>query len=168
MSKLRVGLIGFGAWVRTAYLPALQYDGRAVITAVTAATEKTRQRAYEILSNDVSVFDSYEALLRYGELDAVMIAMPDDTHQAALSAALERGIPIFYEPPISHLRDQIPVMVNRLLAASQVTFAHLELCFHPGIKRAVALIESDTIGLLQNVTMTLHADWDVPSIRTCV
>ncbi|WMJ86831.1 Gfo/Idh/MocA family protein [Anaerocolumna sp. MB42-C2] len=159
MSKLRVGLIGFGSWVRKAYLPALQYDGRAVITAVTAATEKTRQLAGEILGNNVAAFDSYEDLLSHGDFDAVMIAVPDSVHQAVLTAALQREVAIFYEPPISHIRGQIPIMINRLLTSSQVTYAHLELCFHPGIEHAVNLIKSDTIGLLHNVAITLHADW---------
>lgn len=159
MEKLRMGLIGFGSWGKEAYLPALHYDGRAVVTAVTAATEKTRRYAQQALGDAVEVFDSYEELLRRAQIDAVMIAVPDEAHQAALSAAIDSGIAVFYEPPVSHLREQIPVMINRLLAAPQVTFAHLELCFHPGIARAIQLIESDAIGSLQNVTVTLHADW---------
>lgn len=38
--KIKIGLIGFGSWVRRAHLPALEYDGRAIITAAAAATEK--------------------------------------------------------------------------------------------------------------------------------
>ncbi|MFR9232779.1 MAG: hypothetical protein ACLVLH_07075 [Eisenbergiella massiliensis] len=37
--KIKIGLIGFGSWVRRAHLPALEYDGRAIITAAAAATE---------------------------------------------------------------------------------------------------------------------------------
>lgn len=163
MQKLKIGLIGFGSWLRNAYLPALTYDGRAVITAVTASSEKTRQCAHQILGDDVIVYDNYEELLSGAELDAVMIAVPDRVHQAALTAAIEAGIPVFYEPPLSDTRERIKTMTERLITAPQLTFAHLELCFHPGIAQAVTMIEKKTIGLLQNVTITLHADWGCPS-----
>lgn len=156
---IKVALIGFGTWTRNAYLPALKYDGRAIITAVTASSEKSRQCAREILGNDVAVFENYEELLSQSKVDAVMIAVPDSIHQAALTAALDSGIAVFYEPPVSDTRDQIPSMINRLLTAPQVTYAHLELCFHPGIAYAVNLIKNNTIGSLYNVTISLNADW---------
>lgn len=162
MSNLRVGFIGFGSWARNAYLPALQYDGRAIVTAVTASSEKTRRYAKEILGNNVTVFDNYEELLSQPNLDAVMIAVPDNVHQVVLTSAINTGIPVFYEPPISHTRKQIPIMINHLLGAPQVTYAHLELCFHPGIDQAIQLIKHNIIGLLHNVTITLHADWGCP------
>lgn len=162
MSKLRIGLIGFGAWTKNAYLPALKHDGRAIITAVTASSEKTRQSAQQLLGDDVAVYESYEELLREAKPDVVMIAVPDSVHQAALTAAIEAGIPVFYEPPISDTREQIPVMIDRLLHATQVTCAHLELCFHPGIAYAVNLIKNETIGSLYSVTITLNANWGCP------
>lgn len=77
-----------------------------------------------------------------------MIAVPDNVHQMALSSALKRKIAVFYEPPISHIRNQIPIMINHLLTAKQVTFANLELGFHPAIAHSVELIKNNTIGLL--------------------
>ncbi len=43
MTQLKVALIGFGSFARKAYLPALEYDGRAIVTSVAAPSEKTRQ-----------------------------------------------------------------------------------------------------------------------------
>lgn len=43
--KIKIGLIGFGSWVRRAHLPALEYDGRAIITAAAAATEKQGRKS---------------------------------------------------------------------------------------------------------------------------
>lgn len=157
--KLKIGLIGFGSWVKSAYLPALEYDGRAKITAVTASTDKTKQFASQTLGEDVIIFDNYEELLNKATLDAVMIAVPDNIHQSALSAVLKTNIAVFYEPPISHIRNQIPVMIDNLLTAKQVTFANLELGFHPAIVHAKELIKSNTIGLLQRVTISLYANW---------
>lgn len=53
-------------------------------------------------------------------------------------------------------------MSDKILAAKQVTFAHLELGFHPAITRAKELIKNNLIGHLQNISITLHADWGCP------
>lgn len=161
MSKLQVGLIGFGGWARSAYLPALELDGRAVITAVSAASENTRKYAREILGPDISVFDDYRRLLGEKTLDAVMIAVPEKWHQEVLSAAIDSGIPVFYEPPIADTREQIRSLIVRLLAARQITHADMELGFHPAIERVTALIREEQIGRLQKVGITLQANWGI-------
>lgn len=168
MEKIRIGLIGFGAWTRHAYLTALQYDGRAVIKAVTAASDRTKNLAHELLGDNVTIYDNYELLLSEAEIDAVMIAVPDEVHQTVLSAAIESGLPVLYEPPISIERNQIPVMIDRLLQAKQVTFANLELGYHPIINRAKELIENKTVGYIQNVTISLHADWGPSDSDLCL
>lgn len=170
MTTLRVGLIGFGAWTKMAYLPALQFDGRGIVTAVAASSEKTRLSVHEVLKSKVTVFDNYEALLKESEIDVVMIAVPDRLHQEILSAALQRGIPVFYEPPLADTRQQIPLMIDCLLAARQVTHADLELGLNPVIAHAAGLIQSNRIGLLQNITIELKAAWgrELPGLDLCL
>ena len=159
MSEIKIGLIGYGAWVKSAYLPALQYDGRARVAAVAAASEQTRRTARRELGQDTAVFADYRELLRMEGLDAVMIAVPDQLHQEALSASLEAGLPVFYEPPVTHLRRELPGMSRKLLAAEQLSFAHLELSRHPAVSRASQLIRDGAVGPLQSVSITLNAGW---------
>jgi Predicted dehydrogenases and related proteins len=159
MKKLKIGLIGFGSWTRNAYLPALQLDGRAEISAITAASEQTRKKAKLIFGEKVEIYDHYETLLQNTELDAVMIAVPDAMHQTILMAAIASGIPVFYEPPIAITREQLPAMIEQLLRARQVTFADLELGFHPMIMKAIEMIKNKKIGNLHNVTISLNANW---------
>lgn len=157
--EIKIGLIGFGSWVKRAHLPALEYDGRAKITAAAAATEKTRQEIRGILGEDVRLFESFGELLEKSDADAVMIAVPDEVHEEALSAAIASGKAVFYEPPVSIRRNRIPIIVHSLLSAPQVTCANLELGFHPGFARAADMIKDGEIGALQKVTITLHAGW---------
>ena len=90
--KIKIGLIGFGSWVRRAHLPALEYDGRAIITAAAAATEKTRQEIRRTLGEEIRLFGSYGELLEKSDTDAVMIAVPDEVHEEALSVLPGRRI----------------------------------------------------------------------------
>lgn len=56
MAQLKIALIGFGNFVRNAYLSSLEYDGRAVVTSVAAPSEKTRQDVLKMLGPDVAAF----------------------------------------------------------------------------------------------------------------
>jgi len=159
MSKLRIGLIGYGSWTRNAYLPALQHSGRATILSAAAPSERTRQLIRNELGNDLLVFDGFEALLNGPQLDGVMIAVPDFMHEAALTAALAAGVAVFYEPPLSHTRQHILPMLNRLLVAPQITHADLELGYIPAVKRMAELVQTRVLGQIQTVSMRLQASW---------
>lgn len=168
MSKLRLGLIGYGSWAQDAYIPALQNDGRAVIRSVAAPSRATRRLISDQLGSEVIVFDGFESLLNGPELDAVMIAIPDSMHEQALSAALDSGVAVFYEPPITDTRHRILPMLGRLLAATQVTFADLELNFIPAVGRAAGLVQAGTLGNIQAARIRLQAGWGpVPNYDLC-
>ena len=120
MADTRVGLIGYGGWARTAYVPALQRDGRAQLAAVAAKTEATRQRARDELGDGIEVFESAAELLKT-KPDAAMIAVPDEVPEETLIAALDAGAHVYYEPPVAHKRDRIRGVLKRLMAAPQIT-----------------------------------------------
>jgi predicted dehydrogenase len=156
---LRIGLVGYGSWTREAYIPALRRSGRASVVAAAARSALTRQRIRDELGNSLPVFDGIEALLGGATLDAVMIAVPDTMHEAVLSAALAAGVPALYEPPLSHTRGHLPQMIARLLSASQVTHADLELAYIPAVTRAAELLQAGALGKMETIGMCLQASW---------
>ncbi|WP_312692585.1 Gfo/Idh/MocA family protein [Caproiciproducens sp.] len=170
MIPLKIALIGFGNFVRNAYLPSLEYDGRAVVTSVAAPSEKTRQDAVKILGSDVAVFENGMDLLANTKPDAVMIAVPDPLHRQTLETVLKSGIPVFYEPPVAERREEISEIVEQLLHARQITHANLELGYHAAVRRVAAMVKEGTIGSLQNVTVDLQANWggENPGLDTCL
>jgi len=100
LSKTRIGIIGYGSWTKKALLPVLVRDGRADILSIAARTEKTRRLIQQEMGPGIHVFDGIESLLDGPVLDAVMIAVPDSMHEHTLTAALNAGIAVFYEPPV--------------------------------------------------------------------
>lgn len=76
MDKIKIGLIGFGSWVRSVYLPALNYDGCVEITAVTASSNSTKQLARQILGRNTAVFASYDELMEKAKIDAMNRLLP--------------------------------------------------------------------------------------------
>ncbi len=168
MSKIRIGLVGYGSWTRKAYIPALLRDGRANIAAVTAPSKETRERIRRELGSEIEVHDSIEKLLTGPKLDAVMIAVPDSMHERTLLAALESDVAIFYEPPVADTRQRILPVIKRLLATDQITFADLELGLIPAVDRASQLVQTNKIGKIQTASIRLQSGWGpIPNYDLC-
>ena len=158
--NVRVGLIGFGGWTRTAYVPALQRDGRAQIISAAAPSEATQQRIRSELGAGVGVYASAAELLTGPPIDAVFVAVTDAAHEEAIGAALDAGVHVFYEPPLANERQRIRPMVKRLLDAPQVTHADLEIGFIPAFVEAVRRVRSGELGQLRTVSVRLQCSWD--------
>ena len=155
----RVGLIGYGGWTRMAYVPALQRDGRARIVSAAAPSAATQERIRAELGPDVAVFASAADLLNGPPVDAVFAAVPDYVHEEALNAALNAGVPIFYEPPLANERQRIRPMLARLLAAPQVAHADLEIGFIPAFVEAARRVQSGILGQVRTARIHLQSNW---------
>lgn len=168
MAQLRIGLVGYGAWTRSAYVPALQHDGRAAIASVVAPSQGSRDRAIQELGSDVQVFEELGQLLYGPSLDALMIAVPDTQHETALLEGLDSGLAVFYEPPLSNQRDRLQPVMRQLLAADQITFADLELALIPVVTRAAQLVQEHALGAIQTASIRLESNWGpVPNYDLC-
>lgn len=156
---IRIGFIGYGNWTRIAYLPALRRDGRAEIVSAAAPSAGTQQRIRDELGPNVAVFSNADDLLGGPPVDAVFVAVSDAAHEEAFSAALDAGVPLFYEPPLAHLRQRIRPLAARLLAAPQVTHADLEIGFIPVFLEAARRVRAGLIGQVQTAAVRLQSSW---------
>ncbi|MDE0141536.1 MAG: Gfo/Idh/MocA family oxidoreductase [Caldilineaceae bacterium] len=156
---LSVGLIGYGNWTRMAYLPAMQRDGRARTVSAAAPSAATQQRITSELGPEVAVYSNAADLLEGPPVDAVFIAVSDAAHEEALTAALDAGVPMFYEPPLSNRRQRIRPMVARLLKAQQVTHADLEIGFIPVFIEAARRVRDGVFGQVHTASVRLQSNW---------
>ena len=159
MSEIRVGLIGYGGWTRLAFVPALRQHDRVRIVSAAAFSKASQDRIREVLGSDVKVYGGFEALLDGPKLDAVMMAIPDSIHEAAMSAVLDAGIAAYYEPPLSDSPKGIRKMLNRLVATEQITHGDLEIGFATVVHRAAELLRDGAIGALQAAHLKLRSNW---------
>lgn len=159
MTDIRVGLIGYGGWSRIAFLPALRQHDRVRIVSAAAYSEASQARIREELGPDVMVFGGFEALLDGPELDAVMMAIPDAIHEAAMGAVLDAGVAACYEPPLADRPDGIRRMLKRLVTAGQVTHGDLEIGYASVVHRAAELLRQGAVGAPQTVHLKLRCNW---------
>jgi levoglucosan dehydrogenase len=97
--KVRVGLVGTSWWAEAMYLPALADHPIGRITSICGRGLDRAERvatswAIPHFSND------WSTMLNSGEVDAVIVATPNETHYEITMAALDRGLPVLCEKPL--------------------------------------------------------------------
>ncbi len=91
-------------------------------------------------------FTDYWALLRREDIDAAVIAVPDQQHRELSCAFLEAGKHVLCEKPMALTREDTEAMI-RAADASGCQMMVGQICrFTPAFEKAKALVENGTLG----------------------
>jgi len=157
MPPLRLGLIGLGNIGRhhATYL----LEGRVPRCELVAVCAPTASKLEPYAAKGLQTFTDAEVLIRSGQLDAVLIATPHYQHTALGIAALEAGLHVMVEKPISaHKAD-----AERLLACAAqhpqlVLGGMFQLRVEPRYAKLRSLLAAGDLGRIQRVTW-INTDW---------
>jgi myo-inositol 2-dehydrogenase / D-chiro-inositol 1-dehydrogenase len=94
----RIGFIGAGG---VAARHAQVLSGFSEVSIVGVADPDAGRAAELARPYDAAVYDSHNALLDNGELDAVYVCVPPFAHGAIELAVLDAGLPLFVEKPLA-------------------------------------------------------------------
>lgn len=154
MNAVRLGIIGMGNMGRfhADYLLAKQVT-RCELTAVSDAFAGNLERYRHL-----KTYENSEDLIRSGTVDAVIIATPHFLHTSIGIDALECGLHVLVEKPISvHKAD-----CERLLSAhrrpGQIFAAMFQMRTDPRFKKIKHLIVSGELGEVARVNWII-TDW---------
>ncbi|MGH7582846.1 MAG: Gfo/Idh/MocA family protein [Gemmatimonadales bacterium] len=123
MSRLKVGVIGAGAWGKN-HVRTLAGMSDVELAAVCDANPKTRER---IAAQYPGVFVTEKPGEMWAKVEAVVIAAPAPVHASMTLMAIEAGIPALVEKPFaltvadaermaeSAAKKGVPVLVGHLL-----------------------------------------------------
>lgn len=157
MKKVRLGIVGLGNMGRI-HINNVQIGKvpGVVVTAVSDAVTESLGRFSQFRG-----FETPEELFRSGEVDAVLIATPHYSHTSLGIAALEAGLHVMVEKPISvHKAD-----AERLIAAhrdkKQVFAAMFNQRTNPGYRKIRQLIQTGELGRIQRVSWIV-TEWFRP------
>ncbi len=155
MNKVRIGIIGMGNMGKyhADYLQAEKVN-RAELVAVCSPSPGKLEK-YKPLK----IYDNGEKLIRSGEIDAVIIATPHYQHTTLGLAAIDAGVHLMVEKPISaHKAD-----AERLIAAHRkkpnVVFgAMFQLRTEPRYMKIRKLIQDGELGPIVRINWII-TDW---------
>lgn len=95
----RIGFAGLG-WIGAQRMQLLAQSGFADVAAVCEPDDRRRHLACDELAGTPVECPSFEAMLEE-PLDGIVIATPNDMHEAQAEAALRRGISVFCQKPLA-------------------------------------------------------------------
>jgi predicted dehydrogenase len=143
--KIQVGVVGPGAMVYYVHLPALQRHPQAEVVAVCGRTpEHTEQFAKKF--NIPKAFTDYKEMIKQADLEAIVVATPDDLHYEITLQALDAGLHVLCEKPLALTERQAWEMYQK---AEQVGVKHMVMFTYRGMpffRYVHDLMKQDTIG----------------------
>jgi predicted dehydrogenase len=157
---LRLGVIGGGpgAWIGQMHRNAAEMDGWFQTTAGVLSSDPARSRAAGPLLGldptrsygDVSEMLQAEAQRADG-IDAVAIMTPNDTHYAYAAAALDAGLDVVCDKPVTETHAQALDLLARTRAKQRLfAIAHAYTAY-PMIRHARQLVRDGAIGAVRLV-----------------
>ena len=111
MAKVRWGILSAAKIAREWVAPALHNSTHGVVAAIASLTPGKAGALAERYSN-VTIHNSYEALLANPDVDAVYIPLPNGAHIEWTKKALLAGKHVLCEKPIALKADQIDELIT--------------------------------------------------------
>ncbi|GMV50645.1 MAG: oxidoreductase [Nitrospira sp.] len=119
MKKLRIGVIGTGAFAETCHVPGLQSHPQAEVVML-CGRDHDRTQAMAGRLNVPETTTDYEMLCARADIDAVTIATPNVFHARQAKAALAAGKHVLCEKPLGISVGEALDMVRAAEATERV------------------------------------------------
>jgi len=157
MDKVRIGIIGLGNIGQIHVNNLLESKvPRGVLTAVGDAFP---DKLPEYAVKGLKTFDSGEALIGSGEIDALMVATPHFQHTTLGIAALEAGLHVMVEKPISAHKADAERLIAAANARPELTFSGMfQMRVEPRYQKLRELVQDGELGDLIRV-IWIMTDW---------
>jgi predicted dehydrogenase len=144
MSKVRIGVVGAGLIGQVEHIPNLRrlsahYEIVAIADASPAMRMELGQRGFRAVAD-------YRELLAL-ELDAVLVAAPDQYHAEITLAALERGLDVFCEKPLCFSVGEAEEIARARDEAGKVVQIGYMKRFDPSYEMLRDMLPKDGAGL---------------------
>jgi myo-inositol 2-dehydrogenase/D-chiro-inositol 1-dehydrogenase len=144
MSKVRFGLVGYGAWgTHHARAIASLPDTQLVAIAARSAPTCDRARADHPRAN---VYADYRELLAAEHLDVVDVVLPSDLHHAVAGDVLRAGRHLLIEKPLALTLTQCDELVALARSRSLILAVGHELRLSSLWGKVKELIDAGAIG----------------------
>ena len=145
---IRAAIVGIGTWGRNL---VSSVQGSERIKFVAGATRRPEKARAWCEQQGIRLLDSYEALLREKDIDAVVLATPHSMHCAEIIAAAKAGKHVFVEKPLGLDAREAQAAVQAC-ADHKVTLAvGYNWRFQPALREAKRMLDDGRLGKLLHI-----------------
>ena len=152
LTDLRVGIIGTGV-MGTDHARNLARGVRGAALTAIADADAARANALAQEVGGAIIYPSGEEMIASGQVDAVIIAVPDPFHAPLTRACLDAGLPVLCEKPLAPTAVDV-VRAHRALERPLLTVGFMRR-FDPGYRAMRARLASGVDGALL-MTHSVH------------
>ena len=158
---LRGAVVGYGFISGKGHIPAYlqraQKHKDVEIIAVADICEARRARAQEALPH-ARIYSDYKALLRAEaqNLDFVDISTPPCDHAEIAHAALEAGLHVLCEKPLTPTLEEARSLLKQAQESKRVLFPCHNYKHAPVVKAIQEIIQSGKIGKIRSITLNTY------------
>lgn len=167
-TSLRVGVIGTGN-IGTAH--ALTLAREVSGTTVNVVFDADASRASSVAGQvDARVAESVPALIEADDVDAVLVASPDDLHAEQALACLAAGKPTLLEKPLAPLLADAHAVLDAEVAGGRrlITLGFMRR-FDPAYQQVKAQLDAGAVGealIVRNLHRNTAAPYGLRSVGT--
>lgn len=105
---------------------------------------------------DIEVFSSFDAALSF-KPDIAIVANPTCYHVETTTRLVESEIPVFLEKPISHSREGLDSLLEKVGKRKACVMVGYMMRFHPCVQKLKEMISEQRIGRLYSVTSIINS-----------
>lgn len=143
---LKVCIIGCGMIARSAHIPAYKYHSEYYeVTAVCDMFEESAKAVAEEFSIP-NYYTDAETMLKEQKADVVSVCSPNMSHKHFVMLALSYGANVLCEKPLAFNYNDAKEMFDLAKKQNKVLMACQTARFTPDRKKAIEIIEKDTLG----------------------
>jgi predicted dehydrogenase len=163
MTEIRVGLIGVGGIAAFTHYPGLRCAVGARVTAIADTSRELLDRRAAEWSGVTPCADPAELIAR-GDVDAVVVATPNCTHPALVTAACRAGKHVLCEKPLALNYDQAVGMCREAERAGVRHMTAFTYRFVPAMRYLKHLLDRGDFGDPLHFRAQRFQDWHVHSL----
>lgn len=158
-NKVRFGIIGFGAqgsmyakFITDGMVPSMDL-------AAIADIDDAKLTQVSELYPDVKLFDSYQAIIESGEVDAIITTVPHYLHPEIATFALSKGIHVLNEKPAGVYTKQVKEL-NEYAKSVDATYAIMfNQRNNPLYQKLKTILDNKEIGDIRRVNWIITTWW---------
>ena len=159
MTKIGMGVIGCGSIAQLAHLPAIANTPQARLVAVCDVNEQTAKTTAQKWGAERHYTDYKSMLEDADDLDAVIIATPNNLHRNQAVAAARAGLSVLVEKPLAVTNREAWDIVDECRRQGVKLMVGCDRRFWTHNQWAKQLIDEGVIGDLKFSRASLHEHW---------
>lgn len=156
---VRIGIVGAGAVVQVAHLPALRKIKGVQVTAL-CDNDQPKAQAIGQRYGIPDAYDDMEEMLARDGVDAVAICTPNHMHEAHIQAALAAGVHVLVEKPLALSTAGVQKVLRAAEKAreknGQVLMVGMNHRYRPDAQAVRSFVQSGELGEVTSVRGSWH------------